>query len=524
MKTKPDPRGERKRPAQHRLILPTILALALFYGALLLNGIAPGGADDRERLRILIGVSGVIYAILLYCFIIPHYERTQRNRWGWTAVNTASLILLAFAVEREQAVILYGAAILASVLTAATAGRRPAFVLVLGVAAADIVRSWEPGSFAGWITLLLPYLAGMALTGTIARLQAADATHIRQLEILSDFARRVGASIEVEQVISSLHQAIQDSFDADTYYVAFARGEQLEYSLLYEHGKHQHGLKTPLNASLAGRVILEKRPLFIPDLVKERARLGFPQSGTARSKANISWMGAPLLSRDGLAGVLAIASQRAAAFDEADFELLQNLARQFSLALDNAYHHAEVEAQSRLDSLTKVYNHGYFLESLQTCAAQARATNEVLSLIMLDIDQFKQYNDTYGHLVGDKVLVALANTIQQHIESNDSVGRWGGEEFVILLRHADGSQAHQVAGRISATVSTLEIFDRDGTPVPAPTVSQGIAVFPDETEDIFKLVDLADRRLYVAKEHGRNQVRPEEKHWKSIRSPRRKEG
>jgi diguanylate cyclase (GGDEF)-like protein len=278
-------------------------------------------------------------------------------------------------------------------------------------------------------------------------------------------------------------------------------------------------LKIPINDSLAGRVARSTQPVFVADLMKEQKKMGVQFSTIGKSKVNLSWMGTPLTSRDALIGVIAVASYKVNAFDQVDFELLQNLAQQASLALDNASHHAEVEAQSRLDSLTKVYNHGYFLEFLRKSAEQASRENDILSLIMLDVDQFKQYNDTYGHLVGDKVLVALTDTIRRHIESTDGVGRWGGEEFAILLLHTNGSQADQIAGRIRETVNALQITNRDGDPVPAPTVSQGIAVYPDETEDIFKLVDLADRRLYVAKEHGRNQVQPDMKHWKSIQSP-----
>jgi diguanylate cyclase (GGDEF)-like protein len=127
---------------------------------------------------------------------------------------------------------------------------------------------------------------------------------------------------------------------------------------------------------------------------------------------------------------------------------------------------------------------------------------------MLDIDHFKQYNDTYGHLVGDRILRALCSAIKHHVKNTDAVGRWGGEEFVISLPGASGAEALRVAERIRQTMASLQVEDRDQKTMPVPTISQGIAVYPQEADEIYRLVDLADHRLYIAKARGRNQVEP----------------
>lgn len=173
-----------------------------------------------------------------------------------------------------------------------------------------------------------------------------------------------------------------------------------------------------------------------------------------------------------------------------------------------------MEARARLDSLTEVYNHGYIVHILRQELEKARSNGEPLSLVMLDIDYFKQYNDNYGHQVGDEVLVKLTQAIKQHIKSTDSVGRWGGEEFTIVLPNASGSQAMQVALRLQETLRALSLhLPQDETILPFPTISQGIAVFPAEAGDSNRLIQLADRRLYVAKQRGRNQVEPVIEHW-----------
>jgi diguanylate cyclase (GGDEF)-like protein len=212
--------------------------------------------------------------------------------------------------------------------------------------------------------------------------------------------------------------------------------------------------------------------------------------------------------------VLALGSYEPNAFNRADLELLSNLARHAALAIENVDRQAELTERARLDSLTGVYNHGYFLEILKSQAEEATSSGTPLSLIMLDVDFFKSYNDTYGHLAGDKILTLLCNTIRSHIKSTDMVGRWGGEEFVISLPKTSAKQALIVATRISESMRGFTFPDRNGRTIPPPTVSQGIALFPKEAGEIFGLIDLADQRLYMAKKRGRDQIEgvPNESH------------
>jgi diguanylate cyclase (GGDEF)-like protein len=231
-------------------------------------------------------------------------------------------------------------------------------------------------------------------------------------------------------------------------------------------------------------------------------------------------MGVPLKG-ESVIGVIALGSYQPNAFDSADMQLLSSLAQHITVALDNTIRHTLVEQQVQLDSMTSVYNHGYFLKKLAAQAAQASAQDLPLSLIMLDVDFFKQYNDTYGHLVGDQLLMMLCAAIKQHLKQSDAVGRWGGEEFIISLPGADGLQALQVAKRINQTIATIPIHDRERKTIPAPTVSQGIALYPAEADEIFRLIDLADRRLYIAKERGRNQIEPDASHWENLEEQKR---
>ena len=110
----------------------------------------------------------------------------------------------------------------------------------------------------------------------------------------------------------------------------------------------------------------------------------------------------------------------------------------------------------------------------------------------------------------------LVEILRGQIDDPRLLARWGGEEFIISLPGTTGEQALQVAGRISQTMASLTIQDREQRTIPVPTVSQGVALYPVEADEIYRLIDLADRRLYIAKERGRNQIEPDREHWQKL--------
>ncbi len=224
-----------------------------------------------------------------------------------------------------------------------------------------------------------------------------------------------------------------------------------------------------------------------------------------KHKTSLSWLGVPMHSTT-IDGIAAIGAYHPNAFDRADLELVTTLAQHAAQALDKAYEHEQLAQRARLDSLTGVYNHGSFLKILQEHADQASLEGWSLGLIMLDVDHFKRYNDTYGHLVGDEILTLLCGTMQRHIKKSDAVGRWGGEEFAIALPSATATQLEDIAARIRDALAALSIRGTDGESIPCPTVSQGLAIYPQEAGNLVDLIHLADRRLYAAKRRGRNQV------------------
>jgi two-component system cell cycle response regulator len=164
----------------------------------------------------------------------------------------------------------------------------------------------------------------------------------------------------------------------------------------------------------------------------------------------------------------------------------------------------ELERLANFDSLTGLHNRQAILGKLRELINRAKRYKEDFSLSMLDIDHFKRVNDRYGHLTGDEVLEKIAALIRQNIRDTDIAGRYGGEEFIIILPQANLSSALVVAERIRNIIENTEMKDSAGN-VFAITVSQGLSGW-ERGEDAYSLISRADEALYKAKEKGRNRV------------------
>ena len=158
-----------------------------------------------------------------------------------------------------------------------------------------------------------------------------------------------------------------------------------------------------------------------------------------------------------------------------------------------------------IDGLTELYNHRYFQDTLKQQIEISRRYNQPVSLIICDIDFFKKFNDTYGHQAGDAVLRQVAQTLKKNSRTTDYVCRYGGEEMSIILPNTNVEEALMLANRICAAVSEkpFHLTPVDTAPV---TISLGVSTFPDNAQTPQDLIEWADKGLYYAKEHGRNQV------------------
>jgi diguanylate cyclase (GGDEF)-like protein len=210
----------------------------------------------------------------------------------------------------------------------------------------------------------------------------------------------------------------------------------------------------------------------------------------------------PLIARDSVKGALNIYRLgEDAAFDDDEFELAKRFGDAAALALDNAQARARLEHQAMTDSLTGLYNHRAFHERLRRTLAHASRAHEAVSVLMLDIDDFKRVNDIYGHGAGDEILRGLAETLKDSVRSSDAVYRLGGEEFAIIMASRSPQNAEQLAHRVVGRVESTD-FD----PAGRITISVGLARGPEHAMNPRELIACAEAAMMSAKARGKNQI------------------
>lgn len=249
------------------------------------------------------------------------------------------------------------------------------------------------------------------------------------------------------------------------------------------------------DSGIAGKVFTEKKSI-ITNLGGQDPR--FNQFSTNGGISSLICV--PLIAKGECIGIINITNKKnGKLFNKKDLEFVEALANQAAIAVDNA----QLYELATKDGLTKLYIHRHFYSLLESELKRVQRYRHVLSLLMMDIDNFKSVNDTYGHLIGDIVLKEIAATIQKTVRHVDIPARYGGEEFTVILPETSAAKAVTIAERLRQKISEIEIKVDENTYV-RPTVSIGLAEFPNAASEIKSLIDCADKALYVSKRNGKN--------------------
>jgi diguanylate cyclase (GGDEF)-like protein len=251
---------------------------------------------------------------------------------------------------------------------------------------------------------------------------------------------------------------------------------------------------------ISGCVAQSGRALLVTDIEKD-ARFRRRNHERYYTRSCIS---APLLHQRAVRGVININNKRSREpFVLADLRFLEAIAGHASVALANAHRFEEVLERAQRDALTGLANHGHFWSTLDMEHQRARRYGHSLSVVMLDVDHFKAFNDRHGHPAGDQALRSVARILETKSRSHDLVARYGGEEFAVILPETPLEGAHTFAENIRTAVEDHR-FGPDQES--ALTLSAGVATIDNKTMTAQCLVEKADERLYKAKELGRNRV------------------
>ena len=283
------------------------------------------------------------------------------------------------------------------------------------------------------------------------------------------------------------------------------RREELHVKAAYGFDDREAILRTIFRKGegITGLVAETARKIYIKDTSRENRFLHY--KGERPTKPS-SFLSIPLVFKDDVMGVINFARVGRSSFSSQDIKKLSLVSGQIALAIANAQLYTRTRELSVRDELTGINNRRYFQQMLQMEWKRAVRFHRTISLIMLDVDHFKMYNDTFGHLQGDKVLKRIGGLLKKNLREVDTVARFGGEEFIMLLPDTDKRGAIVVAEKVRLLVEKEMFLADDRSETRRVTISVGLSTYPDDVGDMDDLIDHADIALYRAKENGRNRI------------------
>ena len=332
----------------------------------------------------------------------------------------------------------------------------------------------------------------------------AERKQREQLEYLRQFNQDLSSTLEMRQVLHRFLDHVNDfaphdlaffCLDIQGHFEVIAEGGMQPYEP--EVRKSLHQMCTHWSEIL--KVKTEPLPIQLTDELDQFGQ-AIAQSLTG------AWVGIPLINRGKLMGTLFLLKRNASRFDDQELQLAFTFSGQAGLSIENARLFEQVRQLAMTDALTGLYNRRFFFNEGALAVERAVRFGTPLSLLLLDIDHFKRFNDEFGHAVGDQVLVKLAETIKQQCRQADIAGRYGGEEIAVLMPQTQEREAGEVAERLRRAIAELPMVTKDHHLLKV-TVSIGVATFREDDESLDKLLGRADDALYQAKDSGRNCVK-----------------
>ncbi|GMR13767.1 MAG: hypothetical protein BMS9Abin29_1983 [Gemmatimonadota bacterium] len=355
-------------------------------------------------------------------------------------------------------------------------------------------QSYEPRSYDEQDLELLQEIADVAAVA-IENARYVDELTRRRIEAeqIEEIGRLLVSSLDFDEVLEKVAAAVLEQSRADTAAVWMIEGTTA--SVRASAGKHPPpvGTQWDIKGDLFDRLVRDREHATLEDLGNSEL---VPQHLRETLTCGTG-LAVPLLIGDRVGGFLAVGSQEPRPFEDDGIRVLGRIADQASVALDNAEIYAGLQALSLTDPLTGLPNRRHLQIHLEREVAAARRGRE-LCLILFDLDDFKRYNDTLGHVVGDQILKAFARVLDEENRAMNLVARYGGDEFVTVLSESDVAGAEHYIERIRARLRKDRILAPQGV-----TVSSGLATFKsDQMVGMEELIQSADRDMYDNKEKG----------------------
>lgn len=320
---------------------------------------------------------------------------------------------------------------------------------------------------------------------------------VRRLRALYASAHLINSSLAPEEIVRRVIHLIDRHFPQAYSAVLLLRpdGGELVVEDASEHFPSQViGLRIPVSAGISGRAARTGRTVIVNDVRTDPDYIpGLPNCS--------SQVAVPIRYGERILGVLNLESPVPAAFHRDDVQLLESFANHLAVTLENARLFQAIREMAITDHSTGLHNYRHLQERLREEVSRALRHRRPLSVVMIDLDSFKQVNDRFGHAFGDFVLREFAGVLRRWVRAEDGVFRYGGDEFTLLLPDTTGEQAASLLGRLLDQTQSHR-FANDRASILGIGFRAGIAVLPDDGSDAATLLHHADVALYRAKRSG----------------------
>lgn len=328
---------------------------------------------------------------------------------------------------------------------------------------------------------------------------------VKEISVLYEVSQMVSSTLEPDELYNIMLEVVKTlGFHEFALLVFDDESRKLVVKSAYGFRDNQKvkDLEFQMGEGISGMVAQKRKAIYIKDTSKDETYLHY--KGEKMEEG--SFFSIPLVSHERLMGVMNFTRPGVDSFSTNEIRLLNSLANQIAIAMENTRLYAKTKELSVTDELTQIYNRRHFQNMLQMEWRRAKRFSRNISLLMVDVDHFKEYNDSHGHLEGDQVLKQIAQILSDDVREVDTVARYGGEEFSVILTHTDADDAMQVAQKLCRRVAEHPFHNESKNIDTTVTVSIGVATYPEDALNMEDLINHADIALYKAKNQGRNRV------------------
>jgi diguanylate cyclase (GGDEF)-like protein len=329
---------------------------------------------------------------------------------------------------------------------------------------------------------------------------------IKELELILQVSSLLSQTLDKDEIIDSLKEFFRVNFLCDEFCLLLKTESEEKLEIISSFGFHPSAsvwIHLAIPDGVLYQAFHEQKSVHITNLLQDYKY----ELRNHRDINHASLVVLPLLPVENrIIGLISLLRRQKKGFSASELTHLDNIVRYVAAIIDKTILFHNTKELAYTDSLTGIFNRRYFDQRYTREVLRARRYHRSLAILMIDIDHFKKYNDTFGHLLGDEILKKVATVFSINLRRADILCRYGGEEFVVILPESDLNHGHMVAEKLRKSLMEIEFDGEEHMPQRQLTISIGVSAYPETGNSEKDILAKADQALYEAKKSGRNRV------------------